>query len=132
MRPTLYLPAISLAACTLIFACKKNNSTNTADLLQHKWNITSLNGEAFRYVGNSSDYFDFQNGQLIEYFGGKYDTLAYTFININLTLQLRTVTNNVVNSTPFYLTIITLTSNRLILTESPSTPNFPVLDSLSR
>jgi hypothetical protein len=131
MQLRLILPAVALAACTLIFACKKNNTSNPS-LLQHKWDITSLNGEAFRYVGNSSDYFDFQNGQLIEYFGGKYDTLDYTFINNNMTLQLRTVTDNVVNSTPFDLTIITLTSNRLILTESPSMPNFPVLDSLSR
>jgi hypothetical protein len=132
MRPILYLSATLLIATTLIFSCKKHNTPPpaTADLLQHKWELVSVNGEALRYVGMPQDYFDFEAGRLIEYFGGQYDTLSYNFSN-NTTLELRSVTNNVANGTPFYLDILALTSNQLVLAGN-LLPVVHILDSLRR
>jgi len=67
---------------------------------------------------------------LIEYFGGQYDTLSYNFSN-NTTLELRSVTNNVANGTPFYLDILALTSNQLVLAGN-LLPVVHILDSLRR
>jgi hypothetical protein len=133
MRPPLFLLIATLAATALTGGCKKHNdNADNVALLQHKWQITSLNGEALRYVGKSGDYFDFENGRLIEYFGSQYDTLEYIFTNNNQTLEFRTVTDNVVSGAPLDLNITSLTSSQLILDGSASLPILHILDSLQR
>lgn len=130
MRLSPYIPIVALSTCALLFACKKHNTAqeSTSSLLQHKWKITSLNGEVFRYIGTSPDYFDFENGRLIEYFSGQYDTLAYTIINNGSAVQLQTVSN----APLLNLDIKVLTSSQLILDGSGSMPTIHILDSLYR
>jgi hypothetical protein len=131
MRPKLYHPATILVICALFCSCRKHSDSNTAALLQHKWQIISINGEALRYVGEPADYFDFENGQLIEYFGGKYDTMTYKLINNDQAIELHIVVNNIVIGETLDLHINALTSNQLILDGSAS-PAIHILDSLRR
>ena len=122
--------AFLVASCALICACKKHNTAeeNTATLLQHKWGITSINGEVFRYLGKSQDYFDFENGTLFEYYNGQHDTLGYTIINNGSAIELKTDSNVAM----YDLDIKVLTSNQLILGGSGSMPTLYILDSLYR
>ncbi len=124
------IPPFLLASFALICACKKHNTAaeTAASLLQHKWEITSINGEVFRYLGKSQDFFDFENGRLIEYYNGQHDTLGYTIINNGSAIELKTDSN----VTMYDLDIKVLTSNQLVLGGSGSMPTLYILDSLYR
>jgi hypothetical protein len=107
--------ALILVTGCLLAACKKNNTPANLGLLQHRWQITSINGEAYRYVGQPGDYYDFGMGDtLIEYLSGHYDTAYYKLTDGGQTLDLYPVINSVSTSSPFNLSIKTLTSSQLI------------------
>jgi hypothetical protein len=120
-------------ATCLSISCKKNNSADLL-LLQHKWQIVSLNGEALRYVGQPGDYFDFgTDKQLVRFLNNHYDTLNYQVIDGGSALQLFPVLNSVQTGGKLTLSIKTLTSGQLILSNSgPTSPPIYLLDSLSR
>ena len=66
-----------------VTGCKKQQSNNTSELslLQHRWGIVSVNGEALRYVGVPADYFDFAtDGRLYSKIDMVLDTSAYTLV----------------------------------------------------
>ncbi|HXB44657.1 MAG TPA: hypothetical protein VNV85_11390 [Puia sp.] len=117
----------------LIISCKKTstNGVDTLSLMQHKWMIISVNGEALRYVGTANDYFNFStNGFLYEYMGSRYDTSAYTLLSDDITLLLYPVTNGVKSNIASNYNIKVLTSNQFIIASSNS--NFHSIDSLKR
>ncbi|GGB18241.1 hypothetical protein [Puia dinghuensis] len=122
---------LALAAGCLVTACRKHNTNPPPDsLLQHRWQVVSLNGEALRYVGKPADYWDFHYGDtLIQFISGKYDTARYTYDSAGKRLVLSPFA-----PWPYALAfnISTLTSSQLILTSANQQPNFPILDSLRR
>lgn len=121
---------LALAAGCLVTACRKHNNNPPPDSrLQHRWQVVSLNGEAFRYVGQPADYWDFRKSDtLIQYISGKYDTMKYTYDSA----AKRLVLNPIAPYPPaFVLDVRTLTSSQLILANNQQ-PNFPILDSLRR
>lgn len=130
MHPVRNISIFFLATCAFIGACKKHNTAQetTASLLQHKWDITSINGEVFRYVGTSQDYFDFENGTLIQSYNGHRDTLIYAIINNGTGIELKTDSNVAM----YDLNIKVLTSNQLILGGPGTIPTIYILDSLYR
>ena len=84
-----HLPYIFFFLITgaLLISCKKNNTQANLDLLQHRWQITSIHGEVYYYKGQPADYFDFgTDDTLIEYVNGHYDTAYYQLINGGQTL----------------------------------------------
>ncbi len=117
----------------LIISCKKTstNGQDTLSLIQHKWMIISVNGEALRYLGTASDYFNFStNGFLYEYMGSRYDTSAYTLLSDDITLLLYPVTNGVKSNMASNYNIKVLSNNQFIIAGSNS--NFHSIDSLKR
>jgi hypothetical protein len=91
-----------------VLSCKKHNTTETA--LQHKWQITSLNGEAFRYVGKPTDFWDFRtNDTLIQSTSGTSDTVSYTLDNNGTILNIKSFAYSL------KLNITTLTNTQLIV-----------------
>jgi hypothetical protein len=117
----------------LIISCKKTSTgaPDTLLLIQHKWMIISVNGEALRYVGTAGDYFNFStNGFLYEFMGSRYDTSAYTLLSDDITLLLYPVTNGVKSSIASNYNINLLTNNQFIIASSNSI--FHSIDSLKR
>jgi len=130
-----HLPYIFLflMAGGLLVACKKNNTPANLGLLQHRWQITSITGEALFYRGQPADYYDFRTSDtLIEYVGGHYDTASYQLIDGGQTLDLYPVINSVSTGSPFALSVKTLTTSQLILSGGTTIPVIHILDSLRR
>ena len=121
-----------IAGWCLLSSCKKNSTPANPTLLEHKWQVVSINGEAMRYVGQANDYFNFSNNTLVEFLGGHYDTLTYQLTNGGQTLDLSPIVNNSQTGYKFSLNILTLTDSRLILSGGLSMPVLHILDSLSR
>lgn len=120
-----------MAASCILSACKKHNDPVTLALLKHRWQVISLNGEAFRYVGKPADYFDFGNDTLMEFISGKYDTFIYRLSNNDHTLTLFPILTGIATE-QLKLDIRSLTGAQLILSGGVSTPPINILDSLSR
>jgi hypothetical protein len=117
----------------LIISCKKTSTgaPDTLSLIQHKWMIISVNGEALRYVGTANDYFNFStNGFLYIYMGSRYDTSAYTLLSDNITLLLYPVTNGIKSNVALNSKIKVLTNNQFIFAGSSGVINS--IDSLKR
>jgi hypothetical protein len=130
-----HLPYILLflIAGGLLVCCKKNNTPSNLGLLQHRWQVTSITGEALFYRGQPADYYDFgTNDTLIEYVSGHYDTASYQLIDGGQTLDLYPVINSVSTGSPFALSVKTLTASQLILSASINQPVIHILDSLRR
>jgi len=125
---------IALTLGLLVFgplACGKDNVSINLGLLRHKWNVVSINGEAFQYHGQSGDYYDFRtDNKLYTHSTGIYDTLAYVLINGGKSLQLYNIQNG--QRLGWYvLDIAKLSSSSCILHKCDGPP-FCILDSLSR
>ena len=111
-----FLSVCFLSVFTL--ACKKNNNTSSKNLLllQHKWMVVSVNGEALRYVGSSEDYYNFSTDNfLYTYVNKNYDTANYRLISDGRTLLLYHVVNKLKSNTPTTFNIIALANSQLIL-----------------
>ena len=83
--------AIALICSVSIVACEKsdNNGSHNLALIQHKWSVLSVNGEALRYVGTTEDYYNFVADHILyRYVAGKYDTSYYTLLADDNTLLL--------------------------------------------
>lgn len=130
----LVLFLFSGTATFLSLSCKKDNNATTLTMLQHKWQIVSLNGEAYRYAGHPGDYYDFgTSNQLVRFLGSRYDTLKYQVIDGGSTLRLYLIENNVQTGAIFNLVIESLTPSQLVLKNSGTTsPTNYLIDSLSR
>jgi hypothetical protein len=132
MKRILTAFVILLLAGNAIVSCKKNNPTGNLSLLQHKWNILSLNGEVFRYVGTTQDYYDFRtDNRLYTNTSGKYDTSAYALTGGGSTLLLYHISNGVQSPTAYPFTVTDLSSSRLVM-QNHLTPPLYILDSLKR
>jgi hypothetical protein len=131
MKYTLIACTALLLAVSTLISCKKGTGDNpNLAQLQHKWNIVSLNGEVFRYVGKSGDYFDFRSdSKLYQSWDGRNDTLSYTLSGS--TVRLNQITNGVQQNPSFNLYIKKLTSSSLILYNNDN-PSVGILDSLAR
>lgn len=132
MRRLFYNFLLTLAAGFLPSSCKKDNTSADLSLLKHKWQIVSLNGEVFRYVGHANDYFDFRNDTLIEFYDGHYDTLYYQLANGGQTLNFYPILNGSRTATGYAQNIRTLTGSQLIIFSNSSSPIINILDSLRR
>ncbi|HLZ85789.1 MAG TPA: hypothetical protein VKQ52_01060, partial [Puia sp.] len=98
--------------------------------IKHKWQVTSINGEALRYVGQPADYFDFGNTDtLIEFVGGRYDTLYYQLHSDGHTLDIHSFNGMVAYPG---LAVKTLTNTQLIITGGRLNPPINIVDSLRR
>ncbi len=130
MKALLFFVAF-LFACT-IFSCKKSNNNSAAlQLLQHKWMIISLNGEALRYTGMQGDYFDFAtDNKLYRYFNNMHDTSVYNLYSNGQTLSLYQITNGVKSNTPDNYHVGSLNDSQLII--SFSSGSIFAIDSLKR
>ena len=131
MRPRPAVALLLLAAATIAASCKKHNTSNAT--IQHKWQIVSLNGEAYRYVGQPADYWEFGNTDtLIQFMSGNYDTLKYQLIDGGKTLVIEPFVYAFVDT----LNITTLTSSQLIVSgighAAYAGPPINILDSLKR
>jgi len=125
----------ALGLTLLIFgpiACGKHDIGTTLALLRHKWNIVSINGEAFRYIGQPGDYYDFRaDSRLYIHSANLYDTLVYKVIKGGTTLQVYYIQNGIRLDVPAELGIAKLTSTSCIIRNCNTHP-FCSLDSLSR
>ena len=122
---------LSLAGDAMV-SCSKHDASGNLSLLQHKWNILSLNGEVYRYVGTAQDYYDFNvDKRLYTYTGGKYDTSAYALSGGGNILLLYHISNGVQSpaAAPFNITV--LTSSSLVIQDHTNPPVY-ILDSLRR
>ena len=123
-----------------IGSCNKNDSPSgscnpqtSLELLQHKWSIVSLNGEALRYVGKPGDYFIFEtDGKHYDYHGGIYDTSSYSLSSGGGLLSIYPILNGIRSDSGFSLNVVALTSSSLILMGCPSSPVVCIADSLER
>ena len=119
----------------VITACKKDNTQANLSLLRHKWQIVSLNGEVYRYVGKAGDYFNFgDDNKLVEFAGGNFDTSSYSLTGGGQTLSLHSIHNGIQSGSAFDLQIKVLSSSSLIVhySTTPPAPVIYILDSLSR
>jgi hypothetical protein len=114
---------------TLVLSCKKHDNPNPASTIQHKWEIVSITGEAYYYMGQPADYWDFRsNDTLIQFLRGKYDTSNYTLSNNGKTLAISEFNGVGVG---LATNVKVLTNSQLILSGTGS-PSFPLLDSFRR
>jgi hypothetical protein len=112
-------------------SCKKENTQANLSLLQHKWSIVSLRGEALYYAGKPQDYFDFNTDSMVYYFvGGIYDTAVYSLSSNGQTLSLYAITNGIRTSSASNEEIDVLTNTQLVFHSSQV--GFATLDSLKR
>jgi len=117
----------------LIVSCKKNNNDSSAKLalIQHKWMIVSINGEALRYVGMADDYYNFgTDGFLYMYINKSYDTSSYALLSDNSTLLLYPIMNGVKSNVASSYNIKVLTNNQFVIGSSNTITHS--LDSLKR
>ena len=123
---------LALVGNAMTFCSKKNPSVDLS-LLQHKWMIHSITGEALYYRGIPQDYYEFgTNKVVISYVEGHYDTAAYSLTAGGSILQLFQISNGIPSPYSYDLSIKTLTSSQLILEYHPSSPVIHGLDSLQR
>ncbi|SRR5579871_246365 len=115
-----------------IVSCKKNQENgHTLSSLQHTWSIISENGEAYRYVGVSGDYYNFStNGRLYRHTASTDDTSKYTLNSSGQILSLYPITDNVPSTTGTNYQITRLNDSLLILSSVGG--SFFVTDSLKR
>jgi hypothetical protein len=100
-----------------IFACKKNDPGIVADLslIQHKWQVMSLSGEALRYVGKAGDYYNFSTDNFLYiHVGNSYDTLAYVLLPDKKTLSAYVVVNGVRTNQASNYDIKVIDANRFV------------------
>jgi hypothetical protein len=131
MRPLATGLILLIIVTILVISCKKHNNPTLIATLQHRWQIVSLNGEAFRYVGKPADYWDFRtNDTLIQSINGTNDTVQYKLDNAGKVLNISTFAFSITAN------IKTFTNTQLILAGTSqggyvnSAGN--ILDSLSR
>ncbi|MEO8854713.1 MAG: hypothetical protein ABI359_13105 [Ginsengibacter sp.] len=121
---------IALAFALMIISCKKNDNTNLS-LLQHTWQVVSVNGEAYRYLGTAQDYYNFApDNFLYQYINKNFDTSNYSLLTNGRTLLLYHVVHGIKSSTPFTFNINSLTNKQLILSNHSGVVF--ALDSLKR
>lgn len=132
MRRLYYSLLLILTAGIFPSSCDKDNPSSAHSLLEHKWQIVSLNGEVYRYVGHANDYFDFRDDTLIIFYDSHYDTLYYQLTNGGKTLDFYPILNGSRSATGYAQTIQTLTASQLILFSNSTNPPIQVLDSLRR
>ena len=114
-------------------SCKKqvDNTTATLALLQHKWMVTSLNGEALRYIGATGDYYNFStNNFLYRFINKNYDTLSYSVQSNGKTLVVYPIVDGAKSAEPTNYNIKVLDSSELIIDYAAGT--FHAIDSLKR
>ncbi len=128
----LFLVAVALSAIYII-SCRKTNhsSSGNLSLIQHKWMVVSINGEALRYLGTADDYYNFgTDGILYRYVGKNYDSSAYTLLSDNRSLLLYPIVNGIKSSTASDYNIVILSNAQFVITSSVTM--FHTLDSLKR
>lgn len=127
---TLLLSVALFGAC--VMSCKKNNNNSpNLLLLQHKWMVISENGEALRYAGMPSDYWNFAtDSKLYTYVNQVYDTSVYSLHSDGQTLSLYQITNGARSNTAVDFTLRSLNDTQLILSHSSGI--ISSLDSLKR
>ena len=116
MKKLFIITAIGFIITT--FSCKKNynGSSKNPGLIQHKWEVVSVNGEALRYVGTPDDYYNFStDGNLYQHVSNINDTLAYVLLSDGSTISFYQITDGVKSSTPSNYTIKSLTSSQFII-----------------
>jgi hypothetical protein len=131
------LSGLLLVFILVTAACKKGNDSNGSpgalSLIQHKWQVVSVNGEALRYVGVPGDYYDFRSDLfLYTLINTTYDTLVYRLLFDNETLRLYPVKNNIRSNDSLDCHIEVLDDHQFILTYGTNTPPVFALDSLRR
>ena len=95
----------AIAFALIIISCKKNDNTNLS-LLQHKWQVVSVNGEVYRYLGTALDYYNFApDNFLYQYINKNFDTSNYSLLTNGRTLLLYHVVHGIKSSTPFTFNI---------------------------
>jgi hypothetical protein len=131
----LFKITLSILALTT-FSCKKTNDdiSSKLALLQHKWAVVSLSGEALHYSGTADDYFSFSSDNfLYRYLAGGLDTSYYQFSpNNDDTILLYPITNGIKSNSSVHFYIKTLSATQLILTTSTVNPPVYAIDSLKR
>ena len=115
-------------------ACTKDNSNTPPNLvlLQHKWEVVSIHGEALLYTGKPGDYFNFvPNGTLYRFINGISDTAQYALDLSGKSLYLTPILNGVKSGTTTTYAVNTLANNQLVFSRSGGVGFFSV-DSLKR
>ena len=117
----------------LNFSCTKNTANNatTLALLQHNWGVVSVNGEALRYKGTPSDYFNFApNNYLYRKINVVNDTSAYNLSSDGKVIFIYPISNGVKSTKSDDYGIDVITENQLNI--SAKLGYFSVIDSLKR
>ena len=92
------LASLILVGSICIISCKKSGDNMPKDLalIQHKWKVVLVTGEALRYEGMADDYYNFaSNNILYTYVGKRSDTISYTLLPGAHTLVFYPVVNGI-------------------------------------
>ncbi len=128
-----------LLACIMIYtvtitSCSKNgnDAAQNLALLQHKWTIVFVHGEALDYQGMTGDYYNFAtNNTLYISEHNSLDTMIYSVQPHNI-LLLYQVTNSIQSATAGNFKINNISNSALEITSSNNNPPVSVDISLSR
>ena len=124
-----------LVCLVIISSCKKlgDNISKDIVLIQHKWMVVYVHGEALRYNGTAEDYYNFAvNNILYTSVNERNDTIAYTLLSDNHTLLFYPIVNGVKSSSATNFNINSISANQLTISNSSNNPPVNVEISLSR
>jgi len=124
-----------LVCLVIISSCKKlgDNISKDIVLIQHKWMVVYVHGEALRYNGTAEDYYNFAvNNILYTSVNERNDTIAYTLLSDNHTLLFYPIVNGVKSSSATNFNIDSISVNQLTISNSSNNPPVNVEISLSR
>jgi hypothetical protein len=126
---------VILVCIIIISSCKKSGDNASKDiaLIQHKWMVVYVHGEALRYNGTAEDYYNFAvNNILYTSVNERNDTIAYTLLSDNHTLLFYPIVNGVKSSSATNFNINSISANQLTISNSSNNPPVNVEISLSR
>jgi hypothetical protein len=127
---------LSILALTTTVSCKKTHDdiSSKLELLQHKWAVVSLSGEALHYSGTAGDYYNFSSDNfLYRHVATMFDTSYYQFSpTSDDTILLYPVTNHIRSNSSIHFYINSLSATQLILSTSTVNPPIYAIDSLKR
>jgi hypothetical protein len=112
------LAALIFICSISTISCRKPGDHGSKDLalIQHKWKVVLVTGEALRYDGTPGDYYNFAgNNILYTYVGKRYDTIAYTLLPGDHTLVFYPVVNGVKSTDPKNFNIDSLSATALTI-----------------